>query len=196
MAKRKRESIQAKQNQKNMDVVDYAKTQSFLNSAINDISGYIIVFDTKVSIIMAALGVIISGIINCRQIIYDAYKNLQTYSLLFVFCCVLIFIFFLAIVLVYYWGLKTIKAHVCSINFKSLWFIIEKKENYSFETYKTDVEKMTEKDIIDTMAAELYKLNDIFRQKALSTKKTIGAFTASLTVLFIIVVLCIFLSVK
>lgn len=196
MAKRKRESIQNKQNEGNMNAVDYAKTQSFLNSAINDISGYIKVFDTKVSIIMAASGVIISGIINCRQIIYDVYINIQTYSLLFIFLCVLIFIFFLSIVFVYYWGLKTIKAHVCNIYFKSLWFIKEKKEDYSFETYKIDVKKMTEKDIIDTMAAELYKLNDIFRQKALSTKKTIDAFAICLTVLFVIVVLCIFLGVK
>lgn len=196
MAKRKRESIQTKPNKENINVVDYVKTQNFLSSAISDISGYIKVFDTKVSIIMAALGVIISGIINCRQIIYDTYENIQTYSLLFVFFCIVALIFFFSIVLVYYWGLKTIKSHVCSIYFKSLWFIKEKKEDYSFEAYKVDVEKMTEKDIVDTMAAELYKLNDIFRQKALSTKKTIGAFAASLAVLFVIVLLCIFINAK
>lgn len=39
--------------------IDIGKIQSFLSSAIVDISGYIKFSDTKVSIIMAALGIII-----------------------------------------------------------------------------------------------------------------------------------------
>lgn len=175
---------------------DFTKTQNFLNSAINDVSGWIKFLDTKVSIIMAALGIVISGIINCREIIYDTYQMLQVYSLLHIFFCVLVFMFAIATVLVYFWGLQTIKAHRCNINFKSLWFIIEKKDDYPFEVYKEDIKKMTEKDVIDALAAELYKVNDIYRQKAVTMKRTICAFGIALIVLFIIVCICVFLNVR
>ncbi len=132
-----------------LNTSDFTKTQNFLNSAINDVSGWIKFLDTKVSIIMVALGVVISGIINCREIIYDTYQMLQVYSLLHIFFCVLVFMFAIATALVYFWGLQTIKAHRCNINFKSLWFIIEKKDDYPFEIYKEDIKKMTEKDGID-----------------------------------------------
>ena len=176
--------------------IDYAKTQIFLNSAINDISGWIKFLDTKVSIIMAALGIIISGIINCREIIYATYQMSQVYDLLHIFFCVLVFIFAITTVLVYFWGLQTIKAHRCNINFKSLWFIIDKKEDYPFEVYKEDIKKMTEKDVIDTLSAELYKVNDIYRQKVVTMKRTIYAFVITLIVLFIIVCICVFLNMK
>lgn len=196
MAKVKKNKIQVVQAKESVNVVDFAKTQSFLNSAISDISGYIKFFDTKVSIIMSALGVIISGIISCRQIIYDTYKSIETNSLLHVFFCILILIFAINVVFVYCWGILTIRAHVCNIGFKSLWFIKDKKEAYPFEAYKADVEKMTTQDIVDTLAAESYKLNDIYRQKASTTKKTVASFAAALIVIFIIMCICIFINVK
>lgn len=179
-----------------LNTSDFTKTQNFLNSAINDVSGWIKFLDTKVSIIMVALGVVISGIINCREIIYDTYQMLQVYSLLHIFFCVLVFMFAIATALVYFWGLQTIKAHRCNINFKSLWFIIDKKDDYPFEIYKEDIKKMTEKDVIDALAAELYKVNDIYRQKAVTMKRTICVFGIALVVLFIIVCICVFLNVR
>lgn len=62
--------------------IDFGETQSFLGNAIADISGYIRFLDTKVSIIMAALGVIIVGIINCRNIIFETYRLISNSSLL------------------------------------------------------------------------------------------------------------------
>lgn len=179
-----------------LNTSDFTKTQNFLNSTINDVSGWIKFLDTKVSIIMAVLGVVISGIINCREIIYDTYQMLQVYSLLHIFFCVLMFMFAIATALVYFWGLQTIKAHRCNINFKSLWFIIDKKDDYPFEIYKEDIKKMTEKDVIDALAAELYKVNDIYRQKAVTMKRTICVFGIVLVVLFIIVCICVFLNVR
>ncbi len=179
-----------------LNTSDFTKTQNFLNSAINDVSGWIKFLDTKVSIIMVALGVVISEIINCREIIYDTYQMLQVYSLLHIFFCVLVFMFAIATALVYFWGLQTIKAHRCNINFKSLWFIIEKKDDYPFEIYKEDIKKMTEKDVIDALAAELYKVNDIYRQKAVTMKRTIRVFGIALVVLFAIVCICVFLNVR
>lgn len=103
--------------------------------------------------------------------------------------------FFINIVLVYFWGLRTIKTHVCNIDFKSLWFIKDKKEEYPFEAYLLDVEKMTTKNIIDNISAELYKLNDIYRQKVSTTRKTIVVFAIALIMLFIGILMCIYLNI-
>ena len=52
--------------------------------------------------------------------------------------------------------------------------------------YKNDLMAMTDYDIIENMAAELYKLNDINRQKAQSMKWVILCFAVSITVLFLV----------
>lgn len=103
--------------------------------------------------------------------------------------------FLTATVLVYFWGLQTIKSHTCEIEFKSLWFIKEKRELYSFENYRDAVEKMTDKDIVDTMAAELYKLNDINKQKMKTMKKTIKAFSVMLIALLSLVLFCTLMNI-
>lgn len=190
LAKGKKNTSNDKQNE-----IDFGKIQNFLGSAISDISGYIKFSDTKVSIIMAAMGVIIAGIINCRNIIYTTYKLMPNCSLLQLLFAVILVTFLTATVLVYFWGLQTIKSHTCEIEFKSLWFIKEKRELYSFENYRDAVEKMTDKDIVDTMAAELYKLNDINKQKMKTMKKTIKAFSVMLIALLSLVLFCTLMNI-
>lgn len=179
-------------NMLNDSEVDWGKTQAFLGNAIADISGYIRFLDTKVSIIMAVMGVIIAGIINCRQIIGYTYNKIIACSWVQLLVGIAVCVFFIGTILVYYWGIHTIKAHVCIIEYKSTWFIREKKEEYSFEHYMRDVEKMTSKDIIDTMAAELYKLNDINKQKMLTMKYTVRAFSVTLISLLIGIIICMY----
>ena len=53
-------------------------------------------------------------------------------------------------------------------------------DSYSFDTFKEDINSMTNSDIMENMAAELYKLNDINRQKAKTARKTIIFFAATL----------------
>lgn len=190
LAKGKKNTSNDKQNG-----IDFGKIQNFLGSAISDISGYIKFSDTKVSIIMAAMGVIIAGIINCRNIIYTTYKLMPNCSLLQLLFAVILVTFLTATVLVYFWGLQTIKSYTCEIEFKSLWFIKEKRELYSFENYRDAVEKMTDKDIVDTMAAELYKLNDINKQKMKTMKKTIKAFSVMLIALLSLVLFCTLMNI-
>lgn len=190
LAKGKKNTSNDKQNG-----IDFGKIQNFLGSAISDISGYIKFSDTKVSIIMAAMGVIIAGIINCRNIIYTTYKLMPNCSLLQLLFAVILVTFLTATVLVYFWGLQTIKSHTCEIEFKSLWFIKEKRELYSFENYRDAVEKMTDKDIVDTMVAELYKLNDINKQKMKTMKKTIKAFSVMLIALLSLVLFCTLMNI-
>lgn len=167
-----------------------------MTSAISDISGHINILDTKVSIVMASLGVIISGIINCRELIYDSYKAIQIYSMLHVLICILFFGFCISIIMVYSWGLKTITTHACNIGFNTLWFIKKEKDEWPFETYMSKVEKMTIKDIVINISAELYKLNDIYRQKELTTRRAVGAFKVALSLLFFVILVCIFVRIK
>lgn len=186
-----------KNNVKNEQIsskIDYSKTQILLNSAISDISGHIKLLDTKVSIIMAALGIIISGLINCGETVINIYNIIQKYSFLNIFMCLIMVLFASGVIMVYFWGLETIKAHYCNIDYKSVWFIKEKKEDYSFEAYKDEIENMTTKDVVDTFAAELYKLNDIYKQKAKSTKYAIRSFATSLALLIVLIGICIFVS--
>lgn len=181
-------------NEQIVSEIDYGKTQNLLNCAISDISGYIKLIDTKVSIIMAALGIIISGIISCRGVVIGTYNKIQKYSFLNIFMCIIMLLFIVCVILVYFWGIQTIKAHYCSINYSSVWFIKEKKEEYSFEKYKQVVENMTSKDVIDTLAAELYKLNDIYKQKAKSTKYTLQFLVLAFAFLIITIAICVFVN--
>lgn len=75
--------------------------------------------------------------------------------------------------------------------YDSLWFIKEDREKYPFDIYKNKVKKMTPKDIVETMAAELYKLNDINKQKMNSTGKTIKAFSVTLLAILFEILICI-----
>lgn len=185
MAKGKKSTLEHMKNEINM-----GKIQNFLGSAITDISGYIKFSDTKVSIIMAALGVIIAGVINCRSIICDTYNSIPKCNYIQLLSWGIIILFLASTTMVYFWGLKTIMSHTSEVSFKSVWFIKESKEEYLFETYKKEIERMTPKDIVDVMAAELYKLNDINKQKISTTKKAIKAFSVTLISLFLGIVFC------
>ena len=142
--------------------------QAFLSSAISDISTYIQLSDTKVSIIMGALVALIAGFLACCDPISQAFSKIKPCSWQGIVITVFIF------------GILTIRGHVSKINYKSKWFLSQNTKEYSFDTYKKDLVSMTDKDIIENMAAELYKLNDINRQKAFTAKWAIHFFAAAL----------------
>lgn len=54
---------------------------------------------------------------------------------------------------------------------------------------------MTVKDIVNTMAAELYKLNDINKQKMGSMRKAIKAFSVTLISLLFGILFCVAMNV-
>lgn len=83
--------------------------KSYLLAAISDVSGNIQLMDTKVSIIMAAQGVIIAGLLS----IYDNLAKVAKYydSVLEKSVCVITVLgFFIFMTLVYVFGLRTIEA--------------------------------------------------------------------------------------
>lgn len=147
---------------KNMNI---ETKQAFLSSAISDISSYIHLTDTKVSIIMAVMAAIIVAITTCLEaIVYNIYC-INLYSLIGILEVLFLSAFIVAFVGVFFFGLLTIRGHQSNLKCQSNWFIVKSIEEYSFEIYRKEIKQMTDNDILENMAAELYKINDINRQK-------------------------------
>lgn len=165
--------------------------QTFLSSAISDISTYIQLADTKVSIIMAAVVAMIVGAFTCHQIIADAVDPIKPCSWLGVSLIILTTLLIVCIIGVFVSGILTIRGHSSKIAYQSKWFLPQSTSEYSFDTFKKDVLDMNDDAVIENMAAELYKLNDINRQKLRTNKWTIRCFSASLICSFLICILLI-----
>ena len=169
--------------------INFLETKSFLMAGISDLSGWIKFSDTKVSIIMTAMGVIASAVITCRKDLRYIYSSVELYSctqvmLVFVSC-----VWCICLGMVYWFGIQTLKQHRCKIDYNTHWFISKTLTEYSYENYKQEIEEMTKKDIVDELAAELYKLNDINRQKSMATKYTLYSFAAALICMMIILLI-------
>lgn len=163
--------------------------QAFLSSAISDISTYIQLADTKISIIMGALVAFIAGVFACYEPIFQAFSNIKPCSWFGISIIIFVLIYLLSLIAVFVFGILTIRGHVSDIGYKSKWFLPRSTKEYSFDAYKQDLLEMTDEDIIENMGAELYKLNDINRQKANTMKWAIRSFAISLVAVAVIGVL-------
>lgn len=166
--------------------------QSFLSSAISDISSYIQLADTKVSIIMAAVVAIVMGGFACYEPIEELIFLVKPCSWQGVSLIIATTVLVVSIIGVFAFGLLTIRCHTSKIRYKSKWFLPQSTKEYSFDEYKEDVLSMSDEDMIVNMAAELYKLNDINRQKSATYKWVIRSFSASLIAIGVICVLFLF----
>ena len=165
--------------------------QAFLASAISDISSYIQLSDTKVSIIMAAMVALVAAVVSCYEPILCALDNIKPCSWLGITIVFFSTLFFISFVAVFVFGILTIRGHSSNIGYKSKWFLPQTTKEYSFEVYKKDVQEMTDEDIIENMAAELYKLNDINRQKLRTNRWVIRSFSSTLITASIICILIV-----
>lgn len=163
--------------------------QTFLSSAISDISTYIQMADTKVSIIMAAVVAIIVGVFSCYDPIRDAISQVKPCSWLGVSLIILTTLQTAGLIGVFLFGILTIRGHSSKIGYKSKWFLPQSTAEYSFDAFKQDVLAMNDDDVIENMAAELYKLNDINRQKLKTHKWVLICFSTFLIATFLICVL-------
>lgn len=154
--------------------------QSFLASAIADIATYIQLADTKVSIIMGATVALIAGVMACYEPIADTLSEIMPCSWLGVSLIIFSALCAGNIIAVFVYGILTIRAHSSNLDYPSKWYLPKSTQEYSFDVYKQDVISMSNQDIIENMAAELYKLNDINRQKAETMKHTIKCFAVAL----------------
>ncbi len=163
--------------------------QTFLSNAISDISTYIQLADTKVSIIMGAVVALIAGGIACYEPIGKIISSIKPCSWIGILFVLLSIICVVSVLAVFVFGILTIRGHVSKINFESKWFLSKDTKSYSFDAFLIDVKNMSKQDIIDNMTAELYKLNDINRQKAKTMRWVMRFFAISLITAFVIMVL-------
>lgn len=164
----------------------YEMKQSFLSSAISDISTYIQLADTKVSIIMGALVALIAGTITCYEPLCRIISCIKPCSWIGIIFVLLTTLCVISVVAVFVFGILTIRGHVSNLDFDSKWYLPKDVKLYSFDIYLNGLKTMSKDDIIDNMAAELYKLNDINRQKAKTMKWVMRFFAIALITAFAI----------
>lgn len=165
--------------------------QSFLSSAITDISTYIQLVDTKVSIIMAAVVAIIVGVFACYEPIWKVVSQVKPCSWVGVALILFTMVFVIDLIAFFVFGILTIRGHSSKIGYKSKWFLTQSTKEYSFDAFKVDIQSMNNDDIIENMVAELYKLNDINRQKHKTYKWSLVSFSGALLMSVIICVLLV-----
>lgn len=173
-----------RENKKTLEI-----KQSFLASAISDISTYIQLTDTKVSIIMGAIVAILVGIAACYEPIGVIVNKITPCSWKNILVIFFIVIGLISTILVFIFGIMTVRGHSCIIDYKSKWFLPKSCKEYSFDEFTRDIQRMNDTDIIINMAAELYKLNDINRQKLRLMKWTLYAFSVLLIVIVCMAIL-------
>lgn len=160
--------------------------QEFLSNAISDIATYIQLADTKVSIIMGSLVALIAGSLACYEPIFRTFSNIKPCSWLGISITIFMLLYLFSTIGVFVFGILTIRGHVSITEYKSKWYLPQSSKQYSFDVYKRDLQAMTDSDVIENMGAELYKLNDINRQKAKTMKWAIRSFAVSLSTVAVV----------
>lgn len=179
-----------KNNNKNVEI-----KQNFLACAISDISAYIQLSDTKVSIIMGAVVAILVGFASCYDSIERILNKISLCNWSGILLYISIIVGVMSVILTFVFGLLTVKGRSCVINYRSNWYLNKSTEEYSFIEFTRDIQHMTDQDVIINMAAELYKLNDINRQKLKTVKYTMISFSVFLIVVGVVGLLLLISSI-
>ena len=104
--------------------------QAFLSSAISDISTYIQLSDTKVSIIMAAVVAIVVGVFSCHDLIFGTINQIKPCSWLGTSLIILITLLIVSLIGVFVFGILTIRSHSSKLGYKSKWFLPQSSSEY------------------------------------------------------------------
>ncbi len=159
---------------------NYDKTDEFLKDAISDLSGNLTLIDTKISIILATVGVILGLVVACKSNILKAYYFYSDNNISNVVFLLLSLIYVISIIITFIYGIKCIMIRFGKSDSKSLWFF--KTKDYggiSEENYIQKVKCMSEETMMKNYAAEVYKLNQINNKKMYAGKVTIILFAVS-----------------
>lgn len=164
----------------------YEMKQTFLANAITDISSNVQLIDTKVSIIMAAVVAITVGLLSGYDNIIKLFSSILPCSWRGVALLITAGANAASLLCIFIFGILTIRGHSSNVSYHSKWFFCKATKEYSLDSYKSDIWNMSERDIIENMAVELYKLNDINRQKLFTCKWTLRFFTSYLVTLVLL----------
>lgn len=163
---------------------NYESTNDFLKLAISDLTGNLTLLDTKISIIMATVGVILGLVVACKSNILKAYyfyEDVCIFKVLFLF---LSGTYIVSIILTFVYGIKCIIIRFGKSKSSSLWFFqTEDYDGITEQNYIKRVKFMTDESVMKNLAVEVYKLNRINNRKMRTGKTTIILFAISCAVI-------------
>lgn len=169
---------------------NYEHNSDFLKSAISDLAGNLALVDTKISIILATVVVVLGLVVACKSSIlraYDFYSNTCVWKALFLF---LSFACIVSIILTFVFGVRCVMIRFGKSKTKSLWFF--RTEEYGGISEKNYIEKAiksTDDTILNSLASEVYKLNKINNKKMNEGKKTIVFFSISCGIISVLMMM-------
>jgi len=164
--------------------LSYDSTNDFLKVAISDLTGNLTLLDTKISIIMATVGVILGLVVACKSNVLKAYYFYENICIFKVVFMLLSAAYIVSIIFTFVYGIKCIMIRFGKSKSSSLWFF--QTEDYggiTEQNYIKKVKYMTDESIMKNLAVEVYKLNRINNRKMLTGKTTIILFAISCAII-------------
>lgn len=159
---------------------NYNNTNEFLKTAISDLTGNLTLLDTKISIILATVGVVLGLVVACKSNILKAYHFYYDCCLLKSIFLFLSFAYVISVIVTFIYGIKCIMIRFGKSKTASLWFFnTEAYGGISEKEYIKKVKCMSDESIITNLAVEVYKLNAINNKKMRAGKTTICLFGVS-----------------
>lgn len=169
---------------------NYDNTSEFLKAAISNLTGNLTLLDTKISIILATVGVVLGLIIACKSNVLKAYyffANNYFFKVLFLFLSGILII---GIIMTFAFGIKCIMIRFGKSKSSSLFFFnTETYGGISERDYMQKIIKMSDEEIMKNLADEVYKLNTINNQKMRAGKITITLFAITCAVIAALMIL-------
>ena len=163
---------------------NYESTNDFLKLAISDLTGNLALLDTKISIIMATVGVILGLVVACKSNILKAYYFYEDVCILKAFFLFLYATYIVSIIITFVYGIKCIMIRFGKSKYTSLWFFqTQDYDGITEQNYIKRVKYMTDESIMKNLAVEVYKLNRINNRKMRTGKTTIILFAISCAVI-------------
>lgn len=160
-------------------------TNDFLFAAISNLAGNLNFLDTKISIVMAAVGVVLGLVVACKSNILRAYNYYSECCVLKVVFMLLSFVSILSMLFVFVFGIRCIMVRFGKSESPSMWFF--RTVNYGGipeQEYYQKIKQMTDKDVTNSLSSELYKLNSINDRKMRAGRAAIVSFFISCISLF------------
>ena len=171
-------------------ISSYDSTNDFLKVAISDLTGNLTLLDTKISIIMATVGVILGLVVACKSNILKAYYFYEDICIFKAIFLLLSATYIVSIIFTFVYGIKCIMIRFGKSKSSSLWFFqTEDNGGITEQNYIKRVKYMTDESIMKNLAVEVYKLNRINNRKMLTGKTTIILFAISCAIISALMIL-------
>lgn len=167
---------------------DQTTRLKYLSSAIEDLSSCIRFMDTKVAAVIAADMLMLTLLPS----FIGYYTKFTGNCYMKAFLWIAIIIFSLSTIFVYKNGISTLLARIGKTkgniettdtkasHERTSWFVSEDSKSYPIEKYLSDFEEKNDDALINEMAKELYKLNQINLIKMRKANGVLKAFACSL----------------